>query len=354
MVTATVDQTVLDRLVGRAFDDFAAAMTLPLVRFGDRLGLYRALRDHGPSTPGQLAQKCGLPEAIAREWLGNQAAAGYIDVDADEETFSLTPEQVAVFADEKSGACMLAAFQLAAAYVRSEPALADALSQHAPYTWGDHDPELFDAVERFYRPAYTASLVQEWIPALEGVKAALEEGAVVADVGCGHGLSTVLMARAFPASRFLGIDDHAASIERARRLAADERIADRTRFDVRPAINLDGTYDLVTMLDAFHDMGAPELVAAQLRRCVAPNGACMIVEPFAGDRLSDNLTTLGRAYYAASALACTPSALSQSTSRPLGAQAGPARLIATLEAGGFRKIRVAMTTPFNLVLEARP
>lgn len=349
-----IDRTELDQLVDRVFGDFAAAMTLPLVRLGDRLGLYRALRDHGPATPAELAMRCGLPEPIAHEWLANHAAAGYLTVDADGDTFTLSPAQAAVFADEDSGTCMLAAFQLAAAYTLSEPAFAEAIRAAQPYAWGDHDPELFDAIERFYRPAYTASLVPEWIPALSGAEARLREGAVVADVGCGHGLSTTLMARAYPASRFVGIDDHPGSIDRAQHLAAAEGVADRTRFQVRAATDLDGTYDLICVLDAFHDMGEPEQVAAHLRSRLTPDGVCMIVEPFAGDRTANNLTPLGRAYYAASALACTPSALSQSHVRPLGAQAGPARLIATLEAGGFSDVRVAATTPFNLVLEARP
>jgi SAM-dependent methyltransferase len=349
----TIDRNDLDQLVDRVFRDFAAAMTLPLVRLGDRLGLYRALRDRGPATSAELAACRSLPEPIVHEWLANQAAAGYVSTD-DGDPFALSPAQVAVFADEDSGACMLAAFQLAAAYTRGEPAFADALRDVRPCSWGDHDPELFEAVERFYRPAYTAALVPEWIPALDGTEARLRTGADVADVGCGHGLSTVLLAKAFPASRFVGIDDHAASVDRARQLAEAEGVADRTRFEVRVATELEGVFDLICVLDAFHDMGDPEGVAAHLRGCLTPDGRCMIVEPFAGDRTADNLTPLGRAYYAASTLACTPSALSQSHARPLGAQAGPARLITALEAGGFRTVRVAATTPFNLVLEARP
>lgn len=352
-MTTLIDQSTLEQLVDRAFGDFASAMTLPLVRFGDRFGLYRTLRDQGPSTPAQLAAASGLPKAIIREWLANQAAAGYVQVDGEGETFELTPEQVAVFADEDSGANLLAAFQLASAYTRSEPALADAIRDSRPFAWGDHDPELFAAVERFYRPAYAASLVPEWIPSVDGLEAALRAGAAVADVGCGHGLSTVLMAKAYPKAQFLGIDDHAASIDRAREMARDEGVRDITRFEVMPADRLEGTFEAITVLDAFHDMGDPAGVAGRLHDCLTPTGVCMLVEPFAGDRLIDNLTTLGRVYYAASTLACTPSALSQSDAPPLGAQAGPARLIAVLEGAGFRSVRVAATTPFNLVIEAR-
>jgi len=353
----TIDQSSLDQLTNRVFADFAAAMTLPLVRLGDRLGIYRALAAAGPSTPSEIAAHVGAPEPVIHEWLANQAAAGYVTVDEHDgadERFWLTPEQAAVFVDEDSGANMLAAFQLAAAYTRSEPAVAASMIEGAPCRWGDHDDELFDAVERFYLPAYAASLVPEWIPALDGVEARLRRGAAVADVGCGHGLSTVLLAKAFPASTFVGVDDHGPSIEHARKLAADEGVADRVHFDARPATDLEGTFDVVVMLDAFHDMGAPQDVAAHLRSRLTPDGTAMIVEPFAADRLAGNLTLLGRAYYAASTLACIPSALSQSRARPLGAQAGPARLIATLEAGGFRHVRVATTTPFNLVLEAKP
>jgi 2-polyprenyl-3-methyl-5-hydroxy-6-metoxy-1,4-benzoquinol methylase len=350
----TWDQGALDKISDRAFADFAAAMTLPLVRLGDRLGLYRALRDRSATTPAELAVLCGIPEPIVHEWLANQAAAGYVDVDADGELFTLTPEQAAVFADEDSGVCLLGAFHLASAYTRSEPALSDSLLARQDFTWGDHDSELFEACERFYRPAYSASLVSEWIPALDGVEAALRAGATVADVGCGHGLSTVLMAKAFPDSMFVGIDDHPASIERARELAAEEGVSHLTRFEVQSARRLEGRFDLVTVLDAFHDMGEPTEVARRMHACLAPSGVAMVVEPFAGDHLTANLTTLGRAYYAASTLACTPSALSQSDSRPLGAQAGPARLVASLASGGFATVRIAAATPFNLVLEARP
>jgi SAM-dependent methyltransferase len=249
---------------------------------------------------------------------------------------------------------MLAAFQLAAAYTRSEPSDAAAVSSGEHCAWGDHDEDLFDAVERFYRPAYTASLVEEWIPAIGDAADRLQRGATVADVGCGHGLSTVLLARAFPASTFVGIDDHPASIERARQLAGEAGVGGRTRFEVRPARRLEGTFDLIVMLDAFHDMGDPERVAAHLHDRLAPSGTMMVVEPFAADHLADNLTPLGRSYYAASTLACTPSALSQSRAQPLGAQAGPKRLIQALHSGGFSDVRIAATTRFNLVIEAKP
>lgn len=355
-MTTISDTKPLEQLSNTVFADFAAAMTLPLVRLGDRLGLYRALADIGPCSAGELAAGTGTPEPVVHEWLANQAAAGYITLDSSDgqERFLLTPAQSAVFVDENSGACMLAAFQLAAAYARSEPCVSASIADGSPFRWGDHDKELFDAVERFYRPAYTASLVDEWIPAVGGALERLQGGAAVADVGCGHGFSTVLLAKAFRSSTFVGLDDHHASIERARRLAEEERVAERVRFEVCSATELEGAFDLIVLLDAFHDMGDPERVGAHLRTLLRPGGALMIVEPFASDRLSDNLTLLGRAYYAASTLACTPSALSQSTARPLGAQAGPARLIRTLSEAGFSNVRVAATTAFNIVLEAKP
>jgi SAM-dependent methyltransferase len=353
-MTTTSGTSVLEQLVERVFGDFAAAMTLPLIRLGDRLGLYRDLGAHGPTTPAELASRCALPEPVVHEWLANQAAAGYVQVDKSGERFGLSPEQAAVFVDEDSGVCLQAAFQLAAAYTRSEPEVSRRLHDGRPVGWGDHDDELFSAVERFYRPAYAAALVPEWIPAMDGIAQRLQQGGAVADVGCGHGISTVLMAKAFPASRFVGIDDHRASIERAQRLAEDEGVADRIDFEVRPASELRGTFDLVTVLDAFHDMGEPEKVAARLCGSVAGGGACLVVEPYAGDGLLDNLTPLGRVYYAASTLACTPSALRQSQEKPLGAQAGPSRLVGALSAGGFGSVRVSQVTPFNLVIEARP
>lgn len=353
-MTTTIDTTKRDALVDRVFGDFATSMTLPLVRLGDRLGLYRKLAELGGSSAFELAEACGLPEPVVHEWLANQAAAGYIDVELATERFSITPEQAAVFVDEASGVNMLAAFQLAAAYTRSEPALADALRSWLPYRWGDHDKEVFDSVARFYRPAYEAALVSEWIAAIDGVEEHLRSGATVADVGCGFGISTVIMAEAFPASRFVGIDDHAGSIDRARKLAADRGVADRATFNVRAATHLAGTYDFIVVLDAFHDMGEPESVAERLRDRLAGDGVCMLVEPFAADTLEGNMTPLGRVYYAASTLACTPSALSQANARPLGAQAGPSRLVEILTTGGFRTVRVAATTPFNIVLEARP
>ncbi len=354
MDRTTLDQAALDRLVDRVFADFATAMTLPLVRLGDRLGLYRALRDQGPCAPAELAARCGVPEPIVGDWLANQAAAGYVSVEPDGERFALTVEQAAVFADEDSGVCLLGGFQLAASHTRREPGLSEAIRASQPPAGGLDDEELFEGAERLCSQAYTTSLVAEWIPALDGVGDRLRRGAAAADVGCGRGLSTVLMAQAFPASTFLGIDQHAPSIERARRRAAKAGIADRIRFDVRTALELNGSFDFVAVVNALHRMGQPERVATRLRRCLEPTGVSLIVEPFAGDRLTDNLNPLGRAWYAASTLAGTRSGPGRSTTRPLGAQAGPARLIATLEAGGFRRVRLAATTPFHLVLEARP
>lgn len=349
-----IDETKLNELLNRALSDWAAAMTAPLVLIGDRLGLYRALAGADPLLPAELAERVGVPEPYVRDWLANQAAGGYIDYDADTGRYQLTDEQALVFADDTSTSCMLGAFQIAAAYTRDEPRLSEAIRGGRGFGWHEHDPEVFTGVARFFRPYYQANITSSWIPALDGVETKLRTGGTVADVGCGHGLSTVFMAQAYPNSTFVGFDYHEASIEEARKLAADSGVADQVRFEVAPATAFPGTYDLVTLFDCFHDMGDPIAAAAHIRDAVVPDGTCMIVEPAAGDRVADNLTPLGRGYYAASILACVPSSLAQETGLALGAQAGEAKLSEMLGQGGFTRVRRATETPFNIVLEARP
>jgi SAM-dependent methyltransferase len=402
-----VDETKLNELLTRTLQDWASAMSAPLVVLGDRLGLYRAMAGAGPLRPGELAERVDVPEPYVRDWLANQAAGGYVDYDAETGRFRLTEEQALVFADdtrpclpdlaralraqiapgcvvgkseyaryedfpppcqERSGsriastkiretrpsaACMLGAFQIAAAYTRDEPRLAEAIRGGCGFGWHEHDPEVFTGVARFFRPGYQANIASSWIPALDGVDAKLRAGATVADVGCGHGLSAVFMAEAYPCSTFVGFDYHEASIEQARKLAAESGVGDRVRFEIAPATGFPGTYDLVTLFDCFHDMGDPLAAAAHIRTGLAPDGTCMIVEPAASDRVIDNLTPLGRGYYAASTLACVPSSLAQETGAALGAQAGEARLTRVLHEAGFSRVRRATETPFNIIIEAR-
>lgn len=349
-----VDETKLNELLNRTLNDWAAAMSAPLVVMGDRLGLYRALAGAGPVLPAELAERVGVPEPYVRDWLANQAAGGYLDYDAETGCYRLSDEQALVFADDTSLSCMLGAFQIAAGYIRDEPRLTDAMRRGRGFGWHEHDPEVFDGVARFFRPGYQANIASSWIPALDGVEAKLQAGGRVADVGCGHGLSTILMAEAYPNSTFAGFDYHEASIDEARKLAAESGVSDRVRFEIAPATAFPGGYDLVTLFDCFHDMGDPVAAAAHIRRAVTPGGACMIVEPAAGDRVADNFTPLGRGYYAASTLACVPSSLAQDTGLALGAQAGEARLTDVLRQGGFSQVRRAAETPLNLILEARP
>jgi SAM-dependent methyltransferase len=349
-----VNETKLNQLLTRVLHDWAAAMSAPLVVMGDRLGLYRALAGAGPVLPEELAERVAVPAPYIREWLANQAAGGYVEHDADTGRYWLSDEQALVLADDTSTACMLGAFQIAAAYTRDEPRVSEAIRNGRGFGWHEHDPEVFAGVERFYRPSYQANIASSWIPALEGVEAKLRTGAQVADVGCGHGLSTIFMAEAYPNSTFGGFDYHEASIERARELAAESGVSSRVRFAVASATTFPGSYDLVALFDCFHDLGDPVVAAAHIRAALEPDGTCMVVEPAAGDRVADNLTPLGRGYYAASTLACVPSSLAQETGLALGAQAGEARLTRVLRDGGFTRIRQAAATPFNIVLEARP
>jgi SAM-dependent methyltransferase len=353
--TQSIDQDKLDEFMGRFVGDLGAALSAALVVIGDRLGLYRAMGDGEPVTPDELAQRTHTDARYVREWLSNQAAGGYVSYDPAGEAFSLSPEQALALAQEGSPAFVPGAFQLATALIKDEPKITEAFRTGHGVGWHEHNHDLFAGTERFFRPGYVANLVSSWIPALEGVQTKLEAGAVVADVGCGHGASTILMAEAFPRSEFVGFDYHAASIEHARSAAAKAGVSDRASFQVAPAKEYpaDG-YDLVCMFDCLHDMGDPVGAAAHVLRTLAPDGTWLIVEPYAGDRLEDNLNPVGRVYYGGSTLVCTPASRDQEVGLALGAQAGEARLREVVTAGGFSRFRRAAETPFNLVLEARP
>lgn len=346
--------SAFDQMVGKMLHEVSAVFTAPLVVLGDRLGLYKAIAAEGPVSAAELAVLTETDARYVREWLAAQAAAGYVTYHPEDETFSLTPEQTMVFVDEDSPVFMGGAFQTAASMFRDEPMMAEAYRTGRGVGWHEHDDCLFHGCRRHYRTAYITHLVDSWIPALDGVAETLAQGGTVADIGCGHGESTLIMARAFPNACFIGFDVHEASIERARKAAEAAGLADRVHFEVAAADRFPGTdYDLVACFDCLHDMGNPVAAARHIRGTLAENGAWMIVEPFAGDRLEDNLTPVGRLYYAASAMICTPVSRSQDGGLCLGAQAGEATLRTVLAEAGFSRVRRAAATPFNLVLEAR-
>jgi SAM-dependent methyltransferase len=353
--TQTFDQAKLDEFMGRFVGDLGATMSAALVVIGDKLGLYRTMGDGDRLTAEELASRTGTDARYVREWLSNQAAGGYVSYDAASERFFLTPEQSLALAQEGSPAFVPGAFQLATSLIKDEETIARAFQSGRGVGWHEHHHDLFTGTERFFRPGYAANLVSSWIPSLDGVHAKLEAGALVADVGCGHGASTVLMAKEYPHSEFVGFDYHQASIEHARTEAAQAGLDGRVRFDVAPAKGYPGEgYDFVTMFDCLHDMGDPVGAAAHVRRTLTTDGTWMIVEPYAGDRLEDNLNPVGRVFYGASTLVCTPASRDQEVGLALGAQAGEARLREVVSGGGFTRFRRATETPFNIVLEARP
>ena len=351
----SIDQTKLDEFLGRFVGDLGAALSAALVVIGDRLGLYRAMRDGEPVSAEQLAERTGTDPRYVREWLSNQAAGGYVTYDPDGEEFFLSPEQSFALAQEGSPAFIPGAFQVATAAIKDEEKIERAFQSGDGVGWHEHHHDLFAGTERFFRPGYAANLISSWIPALDRVQAKLEQGGRVADVGCGHGASTILMAQAFPNSEFTGFDYHGPSIEHARQAAVDAGVDDRVRFEVASAKEYPGgPYELVAMFDCLHDMGDPVGAAAHVLDSLSPDGTWLIVEPYAGDRLQDNLNPVGRVYYGASTLICTPASRDQEVGLALGAQAGEARLRDVVTAGGFTRFRRAAETPFNIVLEARP
>jgi SAM-dependent methyltransferase len=349
-----IDEAKLNEFMGRFVGDLGAAISAALVVIGDRLGLYRALADGEPISSEELAQRTDTDPRYVREWLSNQAAGGYVTYHPDDDRFSLSPEQAFALAQEGSPAFIPGAFQVATALTKDEPKITEAFKTGAGVGWHEHNHDLFAGTERFFRPGYSANLVSSWIPSLEGMQAKLESGAVVADVGCGHGASTLIMAEAFPRSSFRGFDYHDESIGHARAAAEAAGVADRVSFEVSAAKQFPGNgYDLVCMFDCLHDMGDPVGAAAHVRESLKPDGTWMIVEPYAGDRLQDNLNPVGRVYYGASTLVCTPASRDQEVGLALGAQAGEARLREVVTEGGFTRFRRAAETPFNIVLEAR-
>ncbi len=350
-----VDEGRLHEFVGRMLGDLGGALSVPMVRIGDRLGLYRTLHKKGPMTAGELAAAAEIAVRYVREWLSHQAASGYVTYDPASGRFSLSPEQAMVFAEPDSPVYLQGGFDLAMVMMENQALVEPLFRTGKGVGWGEQSRCLFCAAGRFFRPGYHNNLVTSWLPALDGVVARLERGATVADVGCGHGFSTVMMAKAFPASTFVGYDFHPDSVEQARRHAGQHGVTANTRFEVALASEFPGQdLDLVTFFDCLHDMGDPLGAARHVRETLKPDGSWMIVEPAAGDRLENNLNPVGRLYYAASTMICVPTSLDQPVGAALGAQAGYEKLSSLIREGGFGQVRKATETPFNMILEARP
>ncbi len=349
-----IDEAKLNEFMGKFVGDLGAVMHAATIVVGDQLGLYKALAEK-PRTAAALAQRTETDARYLREWLSAQAASGYVQYDPASDTFSLSEEQAFALATEGSPAFIPGAFQIAVAQFKAIPKMMQAFRTGLGLGWHEHDAALFHGTERFFRPGYAANLVSSWIPALDGMQARLAAGASVADVGCGHGASTMIMAEAFPASKFIGFDYHEPSIVHARESAQKAGVGDRVSFEVASAKSFPGkAFDLVTMFDCLHDMGDPAGASAHVRQSLGPDGTWMIVEPFANDRLEDNLNPVGRVFYSASTFICTPASRSQEVGRCLGAQAGEKRLREVVGEGGFKRFRRAAETPFNLIFEARP
>jgi SAM-dependent methyltransferase len=354
MTTIALNEDKLQAFLDRAFTDLAACYGGVMVTLGDRLGLYRALAAAGPLTSAELAERTGCAERYVREWLGSQVAADYVEYDPAAQTYELPAEHAAVLADPDSPTLLTPAFNVPASMWIDEERAVSAFRTGEGVPWGAHDDRLFCGVAAFYQNAYAGSLVPQWLPALDGVVESLERGAKVADVGCGHGHSTVLMADAFPSSTFFGIDPHEASIEAAVENAEAAGVSDRVSFAVGTAADVPELgFDLICFFDALHDMGDPVGAARRARSALAEGGTVMLVEPSAGNRLEDNQGPIGRLYYSASTTLCCAHALSDGGRRVLGAQAGEARLADVFAEAGFTHWRLADKTPFNLVLEAR-
>jgi SAM-dependent methyltransferase len=351
----TIDEARVEFFAGQIATEIGAALNVALVDIGDRLGLYRAMADGQPVAAAELAQRTGTHERYVREWLNAQAAGGFVLYDADGDRYTLPAEHAFVLADDQSPFALAGHFQSAAAAIDNRDRITECFRTGEGLGWHEHSSHLFCGTERAFQAAYRRDLIGGWLPALDGVVEKLERGARVADIGCGHGASTVLMAEAFPASRYVGYDYHEESIAIARERVAEAGVADRAVFEVASAQELEGGgFDLVCFFDALHDMGDPVGAARSARAALADDGTCLVVEPYAADRIEDNLTPVGRLYYGFSTLVCTPGSLSQPGRAGLGTQAGEARLREVLLAGGFGSVRQVAQTPFSLVLEARP
>ena len=354
-MSTILDEPRLEAFVGHLATEIGAALNLALVNIGDRLGLYKAMADAQPVSAAELAARTATHERYVREWLNAQAASGFVTYDPTADAYVLPVEHAFVLADDASPLAMGGIFEAAGALIDARERVEERFTTGGGLGWHEHGHHLFCGTERAFGATYRGQLVSHWLPALDGVVERLEHGGRVADVGCGHGAATILMAQAFPASRFTGYDAHPESIAVARERARDAGVADRVAFEIATAEHMpEADCDLVCFFDALHDMGDPVAAAHRAQRALAPGGTCLVVEPYAADRIEDNLNPIGRLYYGFSTLVCTPGALSQPGGTALGTQAGEARLRDVLVAGGFRSVRRAAATPLNLVLEARP
>jgi 2-polyprenyl-3-methyl-5-hydroxy-6-metoxy-1,4-benzoquinol methylase len=351
----TIDDDKLHAFMGQAVTDMAAAISVALAMIGDKLGLYKAMAGAGPLTSAQVAERTGTTERYVREWLNNQVAGGYLSYDPKHSTYTLEDEQALALADESSPVFLGGAFDVIAACWAAEAQVTEAFRTGKGVGWHEQHPRLFGGTERFFRPGYRAYLTSSWIPALQGVEAKLTAGAKVADVGCGHGASTIIMAQAYPKSTFRGFDYHEGSIDTASKRASDAGVSDRVEFEVADAKSFGGTgYDLVCYFDCLHDMGDPVGAARHAKEVLAKDGTVLLVEPYADDDVENNINPVGRMFYGASTFLCTPSSLAQDVGLALGAQGGERRLGAVFSEAGFSTFRRATETPFNLVLEGKP
>ncbi|MFN8533622.1 MAG: methyltransferase domain-containing protein [Dehalococcoidia bacterium] len=348
-----IDEAKLNQLLGQVVTDFGATISNALVVIGDRLGLYQAMADGEPVTAESLAERTGAAEKYLRPWLVNQASVGYLDYDPTTGRYRLSPEATLLFADSASPANVIGGFQLMASVVKTEARLYEIYRTGAGLPWGEYDPGLFEGTEKFFRPGYRANLVQSWLPALDGVVDKLERGATIADVGCGYGASTIILAEAFPTSRYFGFDNHAASIQVARDRAIEAGVTDRVIFETASAADYPGEqFDLIAFFDCFHDLGDPNRAAQWARQALATDGTVMLVEPMAGQKVEDNFNVVGRIFSAASASICTPNAVATG-GQGLGTISTDDEIRAVLNAAGFSRVRRATETPFNRVFEAR-
>ncbi len=349
-----IDENKLHELLGRFVTDLGGSFQAIQAVIGDRLGLYRALHAVMPATPAEVAARAGAGERYVREWLNCQAAGGYVTYDPTTERFSLTEEQAFALA-APDGMQIAAAFHIPIAATKSIDRITETVRSNGGFGWHEHDAGLFEGTERFFRPGYVMNLVSSWIPALDGVEDKLRAGARVADVGCGHGASTLLLAESYPASQITGFDNHGPSIQQAAKRAAESGLAAQASFEVAAAADFPGTgYDLIAIFDALHDMPDPLGAATHIRNALKPDGTFLLVEPMAGDTLEDNLNPVGRLFYGASTVICVAHSMTEEPRTALGAQAGEARLARILREAGFTRIRRAAETPFNLIIEARP